>query len=368
MLKHMPLLVFACAALLISAAAKAIPPAINIPEPLLEGKLLGTHRKQIDDRVAWWKKSLLAAKTDEDIQRAGEKLLNDYQLYPNPNYQQAFAEETLKQYTDVLNGKAFSPDDSLVPLKRINAALILTQMEQPNMQPALQILVADKNEALRFLGWQGYDAMRKNLLNGSKEDLAPLIASTKTAVEKENNPILLSAVYRVMNLGKLEGQVREPLRQAADAAFLQALQTSWPRRCKQVRIIKTTRKDLLPALRVAVRTLRSIGKDLQSAGRKDAEVTRCLQMTFDMAAAAAQTYDRAWQNRNTTLLEPCTDLLEACESAFNALAGVKNAFLKEKLNPRNEVPDRGAAVLEAVLVHWAEALKDKGVQDTAMEK
>lgn len=380
MLNKTLLLTCSCVVVLLaSSSATAIPKAIEIPETLREGKLLSTHRTQVNDRIAWWKKSLLSAKTDEEIQRAGEKLLGDYQLYPNPSYQKEFAEESLKQYTDVLNGTCFqtdpkdpkAQDDPLALLKRINAALILTKMDQPEMQPALQILVVDENEGLRFIAWQGYAAIRRNLFNGTEKELTPLLEAAKKASTEETNPILLSAIYRIMNLGTIEGNIDEKLRLSADAAFLQALQASWAGRCKQVQAAKGADKNLLPSLRLAVLATESIGADLKRAEPKDEQaVTRCMQMVFDLAAATAQTYDRAFQDQtaNAALLDQCTDLLLACEDAMNTLADTKNTFLAEKTNRQANVPDRGAAVLEAVLVKWAEALKDKNVQESAPAK
>lgn len=357
-----------------STVATAIPPAINIPEGLRDGNLLTKHKQQIDDRIAWWKKSLLLAGNDEDIQRAGEKLLGDYLLYPNPSYQKTFAAETLKQYTDVLNGKVFeskpndadSKDGSLATLKRINTALVFKKMNQPELQPAMQILVNDKNEALRFIGWLGYDAMRKDLLNGTENNLKTFVEDVKKGAKEETNPILLSILYRVMNLGTITEDVNEKLRLEADTAFLQALQVSWAARCKQVQAAKSAEEDLLPSLRLAVMALGSIGNDLKHAEAKDDKsITLCLQMIYDMTLATAKTYDRAWQDRANSagLLDQCTSLLLACESALNTLADTKNTFLTEKTDMKKDQADRGAAVLEAALVDWGEALKDKGVKE-----
>lgn len=366
MLKQVRFLTILCVLLAAVAAAPAIPKAIEIPEALLDGKLLGKHRQQIHDRVEWWKKSLLAAQTDEDIQRAGEKLLDDYRLYPQATYQQAFAEETLQQYTDVLTGKAFAPDDPLRTLKRINAALVLAKMEQPNLQPAMRILVSDKNEALRFLGWQGYLALRRGVLAGDAKARAGFLEDVRKAVAEETNPILLAAVYRAMHLQEVR-KIDEKHRREAERGFLEALRSSWALRCKQARDVGKDGGELLSSLRLAVSALRGIGEDCSRVSpRDDAGITLCLQMVFDMAAAAAQTYDRVWQNRSdSALLESCTALLQTCEEALNILAGAKQEFLAEKINPRNTVPDRGAAVLEAVLVRWAEVLKDKGVRLSA---
>ncbi len=364
--------------LLASSWAMAIPPAINIPETLRESKLLTTGRQQVNDRIEWWKKSLMTAKTDEEIQRACEKLLDDYQLYPNPSYQGEFAEESFKQFKDVLTGKAFqaaddsaAKEDPLVTLKRLNAALVLTKMDQPDMLPALEILVADSNEGLRFVGWQGYLASRKNLLNSNAKTLAPMLSAVQKTLAEETNPILLSAVYRVMNLGTIEGNTDPKRKQAADAAFISALQTSWPARCKQARAIPVENEHLLPSLQLAVQAIGSIGVDAIAAEPKDAKtLTQCLQMIFDLASGVAQTYDTAFadQTKNTALLEQCSALLVDCETAMNALSDANHTFLADTTDLKKDQPDRGAAVLEAVLVKWAEVLKDKGVKESAPAK
>lgn len=371
MLKHVSRLVLAFLVLLLAGTtALAIPKAIEIPEALMEGKLLSTHRKQIVDRIQWWKKSLVTAKTDAEIQRACKKLLGDYLLYPNANYQQAFAEETIQNCKDVLDGQAVPADDPLRDHKILNLSLTLVKMPQSAMQDAFQTMTASKNEGGRYYGWKGYLALRPTLLNGKANALGPWITATTQAAVQESNPILLSMIYRVMNLGTIEEKVNEKNRLAADAAFLQALQTSWADKRKRVQAATEKDNDPLSALRNAVLVLRSLGEDFaRQEPKDDKSVTLCLQMILDLADSTAKTFDRAWKRKekNRNLLDQCTNMLRTCEQAMNNIAGTEHHFLAEKTNTQNNVPGRGAAVLEAIL-NWSDALKDKGVKEPTPPK
>mgnify|MGYP006301421139 FL=1 len=331
MLKHASFwLLVSAVVFLLGTPVLAIPKAIEIPEALMQGELLTVHRNQIIDRIVWWKKSLLAAKTDSEIQRACQKLLGDYLLYTNRNYREAFAEETIKQCKEVLTGKDIAPDDSLRDLKMLNLSLVLAKMPQPAMEPAYQLMVGSSNEGIRFIGWKGYLAIRPVLLRGTEKNRAPMIAAATQALAKEDNPIILSMVYQVMNLGTVEEKIDVKIRLQADVNFLKAIQNSWPTRRKGVLTLEEGQDELLPALRNGVLALRSIGTDFALQEPKDDKsITLCLQLILDMAYSTAQTFDRAWQNpqANLNLLDQCTNMLQTCEEAMNAIAGDRKSVV-----------------------------------------
>ncbi len=354
--------------LLAGPAARAIPPAIVIPHDLMQTKLLRVHRKLIADRIEWWKQVLLSARTDEDLRYACEKLLGDYQLYPNRFYQNEFAEETVAQCTDVLTGKALSADDPLRTQKIINIALVLTRMHRLPVAPALQYMVASDNEALRFIGFQGYLALREAILQAGASGKTPLLDALRRSATEETNPLILTTVFQIMNPDGA-ADLPDSARLAAEKEFLPILQAVWDAQRKQFLTLHSDDdSDRVEAVRAAATAVAAIGRDANHTSDGKTRTT-CLQMILDLAQSAAKAYDLAWSKQGAypKLLIEYAELLTACEKALNKLAGTNHTFLAEKTDRKRDVPGRGAAVREAVL-NWTDALKDQGVHDPAEPK
>ena len=205
----MPSRTFLAVLILASAAcsqapAPKIPPAINIPDALMEGKLLTTHRRQIENRIRWWKQKFIHATSDEDVQAARNGLLGDYGYSENPHFRDAFVEATVKEFMDLLKGEGTQENSPLGLEIRINVALALAEMPYLPAQPALEFMTASPNQALQYVGWQGYMRLRNALLQKGGKAMATVAATLKKAVADTRNPLILSLLFEFMNLAQAE--------------------------------------------------------------------------------------------------------------------------------------------------------------------
>ena len=356
------------------SAQAAVPPVPNIPENLMTGRLLNIHKKEIRNRVQWWRQKLLFANIDEEVISARNRLLDDYDLYKNPNCHYAFAEIAREELMDLLNGKDIGKDDPLRAIKTINVALGLARMHHNPIQPALEFMVADKNQAFRYIGWEGYRYTQNSLLREGTKYLKILAASLEKAIRNEKNPLVLNMVFNAMLLPPPgEGGLKKNMRKAAQKQFLQVLKASWNTLRKEVLAAKVPQSDWIVALRGGVMALGGIGNDLKNPpsaeSEKDAEVSpdtrQSLQMIVDMAQSAAKTFDRAWKKKDTNkkLVAACSQLLQTCEDALNSITGSRRNHLNEAITaPLDKVGNRGAAMLGAIL-NWVDDLKEEGVKD-----
>ncbi len=340
------------------------------------GGLLGIYKKQIRSRVQWWKYKFLIASDDKEVISARNSLLGDYDLYDSPNYHYAFAEIARVELMGLLNGKDIKKDDPLRTIKTINVALGLARMHHNSIQPALEFMVADKNQALRYIGWEGYRNTQNSLLEGTKY-LKIFAASLQKAIRDEKNPLVLKMVFNAMLLPPSDGRgVDRNMRKAAQKQFLQVLKESWGTLRKRVLAAKESQSDWVVALQGGVMSLGGIGNDLKvlTPTGNDAKVgpdtRQSLQMIVDMAQSAAKTFDRTWKKKDTNkkLLAACSQLLKTCEAALNSITGSRSKHLNKALSaPAEEVGDRAAAVMQGVL-NWADDLKEKGVKDPQAPK
>ena len=350
-----------------------VPPVPSIPDDLMGGELLGIYKKQIRDRVSWWKQKLLFSNSDKEVISTRNSLLGDYGLYESPNYRYAFAEIALEELMGLLNGKDFRKDDPFRTIKIINVAIALAQMHKNSIQPALEFMVADKNQAIRYIGWEGYRHTRSSLLLAGGKYLEVFAASLKKVIRNEKNPLVLRMVFNAILLpAPGEMGLDKDTRIATQEQLLQVLKDSWSTLRKGVLIAKEPQSDWVTALQGGVVAMGRIGKELGDEARaekKDAkenqDTRQSLQMMVDMAQSAATTYDRIWKRKdaNQKLLTACSKLLQTCEDGLNLITGLKKGYLKNALSdPPEKVGDRGAAVLQAVL-NWVDALKKEGVKD-----
>jgi hypothetical protein len=332
-------------------------------------QLLTSQRREVDKLIGWWKNRLLRASSAEDVVTVRKGLLGHYNFYDNQPWKTYYADQATKQLKDVLTGKALKSGDTRGELKQINAAMAVADMKHQAVQPALELLVASENQALRYFGWRGYEAIQPQILSADKP-LETLLASLKRAISTETNPLILKLVFRTADLpdnARLSRSTRAKVR----SALLDALAGAWPTYRKNV--AGDSDPQALQAVTEAVNVLGELGgqlrQDAAEAGGEDKQAlqarwTRSLQLLADMTDTAAQAWlDRAGQPQG--FLKPMEDLLLACEAGLQASTGSEPDRLKQAVTAGDDVVgNREAAVLRANL-KWLAELKPLGVKQPA---
>jgi hypothetical protein len=345
-------------------AARAQRPApIAIPEDLLDGELLPTHKKQISDRIEWWAKAMQNARTEKEVLAARKGWEEDYRYYPNNNYRSQFAGLSAPHGMKLIASEDLSADDPLRTLRQVNTAMIFSQMPHLSAAAAMGSMVASNNAAIRYLGWKAYRGVRGPLLGGGKTGADKLLVALGQALQGETSPMVLAAVLGVMNLSDVD--LPPNTKQTLQKQFLDAIQPAWD----------GFRAKVLGGKVEWIRALQNSAQTLGILGSEPALRNACLQRLVDLADSASRAYakaqavdaaDKAAEQKASDLMEATRALLLDLEGSMRLISGVVKQPVKNALTGPN-APDRGAAVQIAVL-DWIAALKDAGVDDPAEPK
>jgi len=195
--------------LAVCVAASAAEPVIDIPESAAQGALQDTHRKQIDDYVAYHIGEMGSAATQESVIAARSKLTGGYVRYGRASeYMSAFGTSVATHGTDMLTKLA--SDDPLGDLKEVNLSIIASRVQQVSLQPLVAVMVLHENPAVRFFGWQTYALIRTQVLTVGSKVAQAMYSSLANAMAKEQDPHVLAEMLKMFRL---------PRETDADAAY-----------------------------------------------------------------------------------------------------------------------------------------------------
>ena len=347
----------------LEAAMAQRPAPIAIPEDLLDGELLPTHKRQITDRINWWAKSILTARTEKEVISARKGWEEDYRYYQSSNYRVNFAGLSVPKGLALLNGTDLKQDDPLAVLKQINVAMAFSQMQHLSAVEAMEQMVAHKNAAIRFLGWKAYRGTRGVLLKGGKAGVNKFLAALGKAMLTETNPMVSASVLAAMNLSDVD--LSATTKQTLQKQFVDQIQIAWD----------TYRRSTLDGKLEWIRAVRNGVQTLGIIGSERALSKTCLQLLANLADSTSRTYAKAIKNRdqaaetgdaklekqNGNLADACKTLLLDIEGSLRLISGVIKKPIQHALTaPAADVPDRGAAAQTAVL-DWVDDLESAGV-------
>lgn len=338
-----------------AAVAQAQPKMPDISPELMETRLLQIHRKAVQARLDWWIGQMKTATTDEEIIEARRNLRRDYSRYLNDVYREAFTEMATASLLPMLQGQGGDSSSRLDEIRRLNVAIVLSQMKYLPSTPALKVMVTGENQAMQYLGWQGYGQLQPKVLAKGGEPLKSYLALLGDTITPETNPLILRPIFSAL---AAEGMTL-PKAQAPQACktLLAGFDSVTPMLRKSISADMPVVFDLIAP---AVAAVANIAANLPADA--SAEKTRCLQAVYSIAQTAAAEYDRATQvpPPDRATMGRVGDVLQECESALEAISGQKKQFIAQALQA-DVAP--GAAVQEAVLVKWLDTLKPMGVKE-----
>jgi len=332
-----------------TAYSQTLPTAIDIPEGLQSrGELLRSHKAQVVARLNHWIRRLREAKTEEAIIQARKGLLGDYAKYDHPNYRNCFATLAIGQLTDLLDAKGIEPTDPHRKVKRINAAMAMSEMPHSPVQPAMEKMVADENEAIRYFGWKVYIQARNLLMVGGDRTFGKMVASLKRAAAEESNGRILALVYGSMDLSAPEFERFKDIKKSARAEFLKVLTETFPARRRQ---ILDGNLETLNAMRYTASPLAFLaaGESKAQATQLIANLTDSAAKLMDQAREARKNLTGKEREKNNAQRIAGKKLLQAMEEALQSVTGQNKAFLHNAL--------KGGSV-ESGWLKWAQILID----------
>ena len=335
------------------------PPPIDIPEPRRKS-LLPQDVKQIQNRLTYIVQALRNAKpTDGEMAVvARAAITGTFKKYPENMYRYEVA-----RHSAVILTPTLALDGAV---RQVNVAMALAEMSYGTIQPALETMVAHPNAAVRYLGWQGYEAARPMIQLQGAKSVAVMFKSLEARAEKETSPRVLGVIWDML---AMKGTTASPVADKDRLRALKIMTASWRKRCKQV---YAGNVEMSESVRHGVRAaVEHVSAAKKKGARRDAA-----QMAVDVAYCAAKALGKAFNAGEMTGPSgmAAETLLWEGEQALNNMLGLRNLsgkrFIREVLtNPRlrNILP---AAIIRHVnprtkrkygVLAWVDFLKSKGL-------
>ena len=343
-------------------ALAADPPLPEIPGAQLGQPLLNHYKKQIASRVAFRKKQVVESPDDAACVKARKLCVRDYEFYNDANYQEEFAKEILKQWMDILTAEGLE-DDAMKRIRQINAALAMSEMGSPAMQPGWEKMVRSNQPVFRSLGWLGYSRGRDALLKkAQKKSIDTLTASMQAGLGTETSPIVLQQIFAVLSPKGMPSMT-----DAVQKQFVNGLIANWD--ALRLGLASDPQIARFEALTGAALALEALSKSSVLITPKDK--AKLSQMAIDLMQSAAKAYNDNAETvaKDKAFAEAIHALLTQCEKSLQATSGKTDKKIQTALTSNDPLvrADRAAAIMGAVL-EWADGLKGQGVTDPKSPK
>jgi hypothetical protein len=347
----------------VGAAVCAVPPAAAADAPAIEsfpsGGATPRHTQQMKDWLTYWVAALRDAKTDVDAVKARNEMVAKYGQMDALEAGYAFVEQASAVAAPVL-AKGFA-SDPLARVKEINLASAMSQMPQAPAQPALDVMVASADPAVRYLGWKGYRAVRQKIFALGLEKPQKALAAVEKASKTETSAPVLEQVFRMLDMdtGSAEGVAKEEM-DKAEPRLLACLKNNWSAWCARV---LDGDEEMAQACRAAAAAAKSHAPWVGQGKDK----TNLLQLLVDLASCAAQSFVQAKLNGQSG--DTFANLMLDCEAGLNGIAKSAKEFLKKPLSdPKiSASPDNVRFFVDPIskenygVQAWVDFLKDQNV-------
>jgi len=340
------------------AAGQEDPPPLDIPTSALTGALGQQYVSMVRARLEYWRDQIASATAPAAIIGAREGILRDYARYDavEYQYQYPFARYATEILTPALQQPA-GEDDKLAALRQVNLALALSKMSQVTIQPSLEMMVVHSNDAVRYLGWEGYRSARTILLAQGRSETQQFLGSLRTAAAKEESAPVLGGIFEACNISSFSvATVPAATMQQAQRQAFAVLQTNWRRWCERA---LAGDAEMIRAMSKAIAAVQTL-----AAGQEDAGKTAALQMVVDVMRCASLAYDEA--GAEGPIAQEAMTLLQLCEGALNAEDGTLFVVTKKRGDYVTRALDEKDAELRRVnvptaVLKWIDELKEFGV-------
>ncbi len=345
--------------LLGAGSAVAAPPAVNISESSLSSGLKPEEIKQVATRITYWVEQIKNAegnKAQQTTTDARDGLLFDFNRYGNTRYEYVYAGEAAKIVSEALKTGLGKNDPNLC-LKEVNLAMAVANMPQAPIQDVLEVMVAHRNEAVRAIGWKGYQKAQKVMFTQGKKYSDLMLATMKKQAAAEKSPAVLGALFQALYIPPdRTGLVDEKVLSEAQKTAFAILQENWQRCCKEMLTSAEMTRTMIKAIGTLGRLQAMIATD-------DKGKTASLQMIVDAMRCASLVYDSDWTKDSGEGDDAmvCAVLLRYGEVELRRISQINSTGVEKALTDP-KVTLRGVIVQEAVLNWIDDNLKKFGVK------
>jgi len=281
----------------------------------------------------------------EEVLAGRKKIKAIYDLYEGYHYQSTVTELAARHLVKILHTEE--------PIKEVNAALALSKMRWVTVQPALEVMVAHENPAVRYLGWRGYQRVRLWVIAQPREFSEKMFASLERAAMNETQKPVIAAVVKMLSI---EPQTVPFISQEdflwARSRALEILRKAWPRYC---RLVREGDGEFAEMCRGAMLAVRKIPSPRSERSQKAPVV----QLTLDMMGASAEAFSKA--PPDSPARRANRGLLIETENALNFITALRKAYLQQALTGGGAEP----APVEQAIGSWLNDLRSAGYEVVA---
>lgn len=287
------------------------------------------------------------AVTPKDIIEARKAMLKNYAFRVTQGQGPKYA----KLATDALGGMLDNPD----PVKQINAAMVLSRMSQAEIRPALDIMIAHANPAVRYLGWRGYRDAQRVILMAGEAPADAMFAAIDRRITAERSPIVIKVMIQALRFPAQGGLVSPGVFKKAHQQSVQALLAGWVSWCQDILEPSATVVEIAPNI---VETIVLALAKLEPAQVKKLQ-GQVLQRVYDMMQCGSKVYvERAKQPDSLTAA--LAGLLGSCEKGLADVSGKASERVRDALKKKSE-PE----MVAIKIIDWQQELK---LQETKIAK
>ncbi|MCL2701461.1 MAG: hypothetical protein FWE88_07180 [Phycisphaerae bacterium] len=232
-------------------------------------------------------------------------------------------------------------------------ALAVAAIHDAATQPALEVMVSHKDEAVRLLGWRGYvwtdpegqrDGVREQLIAAKSTGASAMWASLASRFEKETSSVIYGTMFEMMRIPPLARHgMGAAAADAVDAANLALLEKSLNDVC--MKIVDGGDEEMTRSARGALMAMEYFHRNGQAETKNKVvryvvEILYCAAKSYELEAAEGDLAEAAKQ------LVVDADLL---------LRRLTEKRLSESLDKALKSEDPGSAVV-LVAYDWCEML------------
>ncbi|NQU76480.1 MAG: hypothetical protein HQ546_09230 [Planctomycetes bacterium] len=175
-------------------------PAVSDETRSIRGELTAAQKAEIDAFLRYYAEKMagametpvVSASSAEVVKLAAQMVAVAYGKDNGTGYMRYFVESAGPNFADIV----FKSEQ---PLVLVNAGVVLSKFQIPQVSPVLGQLVAHPNAAVRYYGLKTYSKIRDILLERPSPDQAEMFKALNAMAEEETSPVVLTALLKVID-------------------------------------------------------------------------------------------------------------------------------------------------------------------------
>jgi len=242
--------------------------------------------------------------------------------------------------------------------KQLNLAIVLPKIPEAVLQDVFEMMVADENPAIQYLGWQAYrQTWPKILAKRNPAGMNLLLKSMNKAISlKTQNILILNRIFDIIPFST-STNVSANVIATARTKMIDILEVNWNRLC--LKIILDGDPAYTTLLTKATQGLEMLWDQAEKndlAAKNNNDTTRILKMVALVTHCTAKRYDHeiTLDNKGSAMTTAGGTLLVQIESFLSISLRVEPRYFEKALKSKTPGTDVSLASL-----NWLDELENR---------